>query len=417
MKKFIIVLGLLELLLMLPSVAQNWRTNGNTVTTADKLGSLNLQDLKIITNNQQRAVFKAVGNIGLDVAGDVNATGFRINGVPLSSGIDSISIVNRKLLSWKNGLSTIKGYIVPLDDDNNLIQGINSTVTNGLNNNIIGDGVSIINGSGNIAQANHAQISYSNNGAFFGADHTASADYGFIANDANNNRGASGSCFGFGNWNWDENGWVGGSECVNGTPNIPNGDYSTFCYGYRSWNRGDCSQTQGTYLKNLSDYSMVWGFGVHASNIYAINTTDDILGFVNNSDRLSVIIHKATGAGTYSIFESKGSIKNMPPEYPDNATAYAALGDSIFYKTSVGDEWFVKVTHAPSQFQLAQLQDNINHSLFKRAAEADFLSVTYEQAIQLKGKWYNMSGQSVHSLNIGIYILIDNGIYKKVLIK
>lgn len=322
--------------------------------------------------------------------------------------VDSINIVNRQLREYHQGSPTnfkIRGYIVPLDAGNNLYQGLNGTVTNGLNNYLGGDWISITNGSGNIVQANHAHIINSNGGAFFGADHgtdnPCSGDFGFVANDANENHGASGSVFGFFNKNWDENGWVGGSECINGTPGQPNADYSTFCFGYRAWNRGDCSQTQGTYVKNISDYSMAWGFGKHASNIYGMNTEDGVLVWFNNSTIPLLKLKEATTAQPYGQYDILSEI-HAPniPEYPDNAAAYADKGAGVIYYTQVGDEQILKLSHEPSFFMAAEPSQNNPTTTTK--------TISLEQAQTMKGTWYNIQGQAVTNPGTGVFYFIES---------
>ena len=49
------------------TVNDGWKVTGNTATTGQFLGTTNAQDVKIFTNNLQRATFAADGNVGIGV--------------------------------------------------------------------------------------------------------------------------------------------------------------------------------------------------------------------------------------------------------------------------------------------------------------------------------------------------------------
>jgi hypothetical protein len=105
-----------------------------------------------------------------------------------------------------------------------------------------------------------------------------------------------------------------------------------------------------------------------------------------------VYLYKAPNPNSHGALEIKGKIKNMPPEYPDNATAYAALGDSMYYKTSIGDEWFVKVTHEPNAFQFAPKVEEHEIEISKLP----------------DGVMTNIAGQITPTGRTGVYMLKEN---------
>ena len=91
----LVVIGLLVVLMLTQSgvapPGPDWNTDGNSADSTDFLGTTNDEDLRLYTNNNQRAVIKSDGKVGigtaspsseLDVAGTVEMTGFKLTTSP-----------------------------------------------------------------------------------------------------------------------------------------------------------------------------------------------------------------------------------------------------------------------------------------------------------------------------------------------
>lgn len=318
--------------------------------------------------------------------------------------VDSIVIANRQLREYRqsNQNYKIRGYIVPFDANNNLSPGLNNVVTNGVNNYLGGDWITIVNGSGNMIHANHAHIANSNGGAFFGADHgtntPCSGDFGFVANDANENHGASGSVFGFFNINYDENGFVFGDDNILGS--IGSTKYSGILGGRNSRKIGNCGMTIGRRLDSNGDDIYLYGRGFSDTQRLIVTEAKSFnVGF--NTTVPYFIVHPPDVAGVNAVgtTEMRGGVKNMPPEFSDNASAYAALGDSMYYRSWDGQKWQVCVTAEPPAFMIQEPQ---TESFFIK-------SITREQSTNMKGTWFNITGQTVTMPNTdGIYYFIES---------
>lgn len=313
--------------------------------------------------------------------------------------VDSIKIVNRQLREYKGGASAImnlRGYIVPFDADNNINTGLNNTIS-GINNYLNGDWITV-SGSGNMIQANHARVT-GNNGAFFGADHgtntPCSEDYGFVANDANENHGASGSVFGFFNINYDENGFVFGDDNILGS-GIGSAKYSGILGGRNSRKTGNCGMTIGRRLDSQGDDIYLFGRGFSdTQRLLWLEAKSFAIGF--NSTIPTFIVHAPATAGINAVgtTEMRGDIKNLPPEYPNNATALAALGDSMYYRSWDGEKWQVCVTTEQPAFMVQPQDDPI------------IKTINIQDAAKMNGTWYNIQGQAVKNPQYGVYYFIE----------
>ncbi len=92
------------------TITNAWFLNGNTITSAAFLGTTNNEDVRIRTNNIQRAVITSAGLVGIGVASptaQLHTNGsVRFEGITNDDGIDRIIVTdNYGNLFWRNAAS------------------------------------------------------------------------------------------------------------------------------------------------------------------------------------------------------------------------------------------------------------------------------------------------------------------------
>jgi hypothetical protein len=158
---------------------------------------------------------------------------------------------------------------------------------------------------------------------------TNAVNYSATFGDANDQRGTASLMGGFGNDNYVENGFVMGSDNVNGALSAGGGtanQYSnSMIFGIQNRSTGNQTITLGNYIQTTGAKSVTIGGGFGSTRL--VNSMGSTIGFGQNSDSVTMYVHPAAGTtgsiGKVSIGTSAPTATRL--EVVDNGLLGASM--------------------------------------------------------------------------------------------